>query len=53
MGHISISASVVLEKNEKSSTDSSDIASFFENSTVFVTGVTGFLGHVLLVKLLW
>lgn len=30
-----------------------DIRTFYKGSTVFLTGVTGFLGHVLLSKLLW
>jgi FlaA1/EpsC-like NDP-sugar epimerase len=30
----------------------SEIQSFFKDSSVFITGATGFLGHVLLAKLL-
>ncbi|KAK7600946.1 hypothetical protein V9T40_008387 [Parthenolecanium corni] len=33
-------------------TDSDDIPSFFRHTTIFITGVTGFLGHVLVSKLL-
>lgn len=39
---------------EKENTElrSQDIISFFDDSTIFLTGVTGFLGQVLLSKLL-
>lgn len=45
-------SSTMSDENEKSSSDFDDITSFLKNSTVFLTGVTGFLGHVLLAKLL-
>lgn len=37
---------------EKSNESLSEIQQFFENSNVFVTGATGFIGHVLIEKLL-
>lgn len=45
-------SSTMSDENEKSSSDFDDITTFFKNSTIFLTGVTGFLGHVLLAKLL-
>lgn len=41
-----------MTQNELSGDTDNEIKSLFDDATVFITGVTGFLGHVLLHKLL-
>ena len=45
---------MIIEEDKGPTMDHSkpdDIPNFFRNKTIFVTGVSGFLGHVLVAKL--